>query len=402
VIPERGSGARTIREIDIRAWSSTHGFLIDLAVAASVATAPLVVTAADPGRAGLGVDLLDVVASAVAFVVILLRRRAPLHVFAVALAAGVVSQIPDPDYVVLQVAVCVVLYTVASTHSRAVAWAAWFVAAGSLFVTATIFASGPWYDAESVQLIAWTGIAAAVGDAVHSQRAYIAAMRERAERAEHALEEEARRQVVEERLRIARELHDVVAHHIAVINVQAGAAAHLVRDDPTAAEEALAHVRRGAHSVLDEFSGILSVMRQPDDPAASTDPLPTLDQLDRLIADFRSVGFDVEWHTAGARHDVSPAVGLTAYRIIQESLTNAHRHGPSPRACLRVDYTADSLSIEVLNTMAAEPPTGQRPGHGIIGMRERVVAAGGTIDVGPTRDGRFHVRATLPLTGDDR
>ncbi len=369
--------------------------MVDLVVAASVAVVPLVVAATHPGGPPFAVD---VVASVVAFVLTLLRRRAPLQVFAVAVVAGVLSQVPDPDYVVLQVVVCLALYSVASTHSRRTAWTAWFVAAGALFVTATIFAAGARFDAaESLQPIVWTGLAAALGDAVRSQRAYIGAMRERAERAEQALEEEARRQVVEERLRIARELHDVVAHQIAVINVQAGVAGHSVRDDPAAAEEALTHVRRGASAVLDELGGILSVLRQTDDPATSVAPLPRLDQLDELIADFAKVGLDIDWHTSGARRSVAPAVGLAAYRIVQESLTNAHRHGDGPRARLRVDYRPDALVIDVVNDTKADVSANGRQGHGIVGMRERVIAAGGRIDVGPTRDGRFRVHVTLPV-----
>jgi signal transduction histidine kinase len=282
------------------------------------------------------------------------------------------------------------------------------VSAGALFLTETITSPRPWYDGENLELIAWMGVATALGDAVRSRRGYLVArqerataLQERAERAEQALEEETRRQVVEERLRIARELHDVVAHHIAVINVQAGVATHLVRDDPAGAEAALAHVRRGASSVLDELGGILSVLRS-DDPTTPTDPLPTLDQLDRLIAGFTGVGLEVEWRTTGARRPVAPAVALAAYRIVQESLTNAHRHGRGPRVCLRVDYDLDVLTIEVLNDAVAGGPTSGRRGHGIVGMRERVAAAGGTIDVGPTTDGRFRVAVTLPVAGDDR
>jgi len=340
---------------------------------------------------------------------IVLRRRASLPVLAVALVAGVWSLVPDDDQGVLRVAACLALYTVASTCSRRTAWTAGAVSAASLFVTAAITSAGSWYDGDNLELIAWTGVATAIGDAVRSRRDYVvahqeraAALRERAERAEQALAEEARRQVVEERLRIARELHDVVAHHIAVINVQAGVATHLVREDPVAADEALAQVRRGAKSVLDELGGNLSVIRRPDDPSDPIDPLPTLDELDRLIADFASVGLDIEWHTSGGRRRVAPAVSLAAYRIIQESLTNAHRHSRSPRAVLRVEYRPNELCVEVLNDAAeVRSPTGRR-GHGILGMRERVAAAGGTIDVGPTSDGRYRVRATLPLTGDDR
>jgi signal transduction histidine kinase len=401
--------SRTIADIDVRSWSATHPFVVDLALASVVAVVPLVVEATDARDAGATLDAVDVASSAVAFALILLRRRAPLPVLVAAVIATVWSQVPADDQIVLQVAAFLALYTVASTSSRAIAWTAGTVAAAALFLTATITTPGPWHDGENLELIAWMVVATAVGDAVRSRRGYVtamqeraAALQERAERAEEALEEEARRQVVEERMRIARELHDVVAHHIAVINVQAGVATHLMRDDPAGAEEALAHVRHGVNGVLDEISGILSVLRRPDDPTTSMDPLPTLDQLDRLIASFTSVGLEVEWHTAGARQPVAPAVALTAYRIVQESLTNAHRHGRSPHACLRVDYTPDKLSVEVLNDADPDRRTTGRQGHGIIGMRERVAAAGGTIDVGPTTDGRFRVYATLPVTGDDR
>lgn len=187
-----------------------------------------------------------------------------------------------------------------------------------------------------------------------------------------------------------------------MITVQAGVATRLVRDDPTGAEEALAHVRNGANTVLDELSGILSVMRQPDDLISSRDPLPTLGQLDRLIADFTAAGLQVEWHTSGERGPIAPAVELAAYRIIQESLTNAHRHGVNSSACLRVTHQPDSLEIEMLNRVAENGPSTSRHGHGVIGMHERIAAAAGTLDIGPTGDGRFRVHAVLPLSEDHR
>jgi signal transduction histidine kinase len=193
-----------------------------------------------------------------------------------------------------------------------------------------------------------------------------------------------------------------MAHHIAVINVQAGVAHELVLADPAGAQQALDHVRRGASSVLDELSGILNVMRQPDDTTTSVDPLPTLDQLDTLIAELTSVGLAVEWHISGVRQRLAPAVGLAAYRIIQESLTNAHRHGHGPRAVLRVDHQPGTLSIEVLNALSADRPATGRRGHGTIGMRERVTAAGGSFQIGPTGDDQFRVRVTLPTLGDEQ
>ena len=143
-------------------------------------------------------------------------------------------------------------------------------------------------------------------------------------------------------------------------------------------------------------------MRQPDDTTTSVDPLPTLEQLDTLIAELTSVGLAVEWHTSGIRQRLAPAVGLAAYRIIQESLTNAHRHGNGPRAVLRVDHRPGTLSIEVLNALSADRPATGRRGHGTIGMRERVTAAGGSIQIGPTGDGQFRVQVTLPTLGDEQ
>lgn len=395
--------------IELRAWSAQHPVVVDLVIASVVAIAPVWFEAVDAGEVGASLDVVDVAASLVAFVLIMLRRRAPLPVLGIALIAGIWSLIPEDDQPVLRVAACLALYTVASTTSRKTAWAAGALSAATLFATATITSTGHWYDGDNLELIAWTGVATAAGDAVRSRRAYAiarqeraTALEERAERAEQALEEEARRRVAEERLRIARELHDVMAHHIAVINVQAGVAHELVLADPTGAQQALDHVRRGASSVLDELSGILNVMRQPDDTTTSVDPLPTLDQLDTLIAELTSVGLDVEWHTSGVRQRLAPAVGLAAYRIIQESLTNAHRHGNGPRAVLRVDHQPGTLSIEILNALSADRTATGRRGHGTIGMRERVTAAGGSIQIGPTGDGQFRVQVTLPTLRDEQ
>ena len=201
-------------------------------------------------------------------------------------------------------------------------------------------------------------------------------------------------------MRIARELHDVVAHHIAVINVQAGSPHTSCGTTRPVREEALAHVRRGAASVLDELSSILSVIRQSDEPTSTTDPLPTLDDLQRLIADFTSVGLEIEWHTAGARP--TGGAGGRPRRLPDHPGIADQR--PSPRlrhhrATLRLTYEPDTLQHRDPQRHRRRPTgrTGRR-GHGTIGMRERVAAAGGTIEIGPTADGQFRVHATLPVT----
>jgi len=238
-------------------------------------------------------------------------------------------------------------------------------------------------------------MAAAVGEAVRGRRAALAAVEERAVRAERTREEEARRRVAEERLHIARELHDVVAHHIAVINVQAGVAGHLITSQPEAAAEALGHVRRSSRAVLDELSGLLGVLRRPEESDTPTEPAPGMAQLDDLVESFRASGLDLRSTLTGEVHDLPATVDLVAYRVVQEALTNAHRHGTST-ARLSVAYTPSEIILEVTNAVAAQPHAGGS-GLGLVGMRERAGAVGGTIKAGIEADERFHVRATLPL-----
>jgi signal transduction histidine kinase len=238
-------------------------------------------------------------------------------------------------------------------------------------------------------------LAAAVGDAVRSRRANIAAIEERAVRAERTREEEARRRVAEERLHIARELHDVVAHHIAVINVQAGVASHLITAQPEAAAEALGHVRRSSRAVLDELSGLLGVLRRPEESDTPTEPAPGKAQLDQLVGAFRASGLDLKSTLTGEVQELPATVDLVAYRVVQEALTNAHRHG-TDTARLSVVYTPSEIILEITNALGSQPHTGGS-GLGLVGMRERAGAVGGAIQAGVGSDERFRVLVTLPL-----
>ncbi|MCM0678910.1 sensor histidine kinase [Micromonospora phytophila] len=268
-----------------------------------------------------------------------------------------------------------------------------------------------WIDPAVVVLLLWFGVAVAVGDAVRSRRAYVAVLEERARRAEQTREEEARRRVAEERLRIARELHDVVAHHIALINVQAGVAGHLLRGQPDAAEEALGHVRAASRTVLAELSTVLGVLRRDEETDAPTEPAPSLNRLDALVEGF-ATGQPVHWTLAGQPRPLPTAVDVAAYRIIQESLTNAHKHAPGAAVAVRLRYDPEGVTIEVRDDGAGaiamdrpaeavrpEPPTGPQPpgtGLGLLGMRERAESVGGTFSAGPRPSGGFAVRAELP------
>ena len=170
----------------------------------------------------------------------------------------------------------VALYTVAAHTDRPTTWRVGVLTMAVLTGTPCCFGPPPWYSQENLGIFAWTGMAAAAGDAVRSRRAFVDAIRERAERAERSREEEARRRVAEERLRIARDLHDVVAHHIALVNVQAGVAAHVMDKRPDQAKEALAHVREASRSALNELRATVGLLRQSGDPAAPTEPAPGL------------------------------------------------------------------------------------------------------------------------------
>jgi signal transduction histidine kinase len=345
---------------------------------------------------GRSLTELDVVAAVLAFALVTLRRRWPLPVLAAAAAAAAWGIAVGGLVPVLTAAAVVCAYTVAATTTRTIGWAAGAATAAALYVSGVLWTGFGWSEPQNLGTMAWTGMAVAIGDALRTRRAYVAAVEERALRAEQSRDAEARRRVVDERLRIARELHDVVAHHIAMINVQAGVAAHVLRGQPDKAEEALGHVRQAARTVLDELSTVLSVLRQPDEPEAGTDPTRGLGRLAELLDSMAAAGLQVEHRQDGGARALPSPVDLAAYRIIQESLTNAQKHGTGS-AHLRVTYTAKGVSLVVRNVVTTEPDTaGAGGGHGLIGMRERAAAVGGTLRTGPDRAGHFTVYADLP------
>ncbi|MGH9093911.1 MAG: sensor histidine kinase, partial [Acidimicrobiales bacterium] len=233
---------------------------------------------------------------------------------------------------------------------------------------------------------------------IAGRREHLAAVQERALRAEQTREEEARRRVDAERLRIARELHDVVAHSMAMINVQAGVAAHVIDTRPEQAAVALNAIKAASKEGLRELRAILNVLRQADE-ADRTSPAPGLGQLDALVSATRQAGLPVELDRRGQMTDLPAAVDLAAYRIVQESLTNVLRHaGPAPTTVC-VDHQPGGLRIDVTDTGGATPPSEatEGAGTGIRGMRERAESLGGTLEAGRRAGGGFSVHAELPL-----
>ncbi|HEX6523008.1 MAG TPA: sensor histidine kinase [Streptosporangiaceae bacterium] len=253
-----------------------------------------------------------------------------------------------------------------------------------------------WSD---VEVIPWSAVAAAVGQAVRAKRAHEAMLEERARRAEEGREYEARRRVQEERLRIARELHDAVGHHVALISVQAGAMGYLLDNDLGKARESLAHIQQASEAALEELRLTVGLLRQPGE-REPIEPAGGLDRLDELIGSFTATGLRVNCDVTGEVRPLPEAVDLTAYRVIQESLTNTAKHAAGASASVRLAFRPAMLTLVVEDD---GPYTGQFPdsgeGHGIIGMRERAVAVGGWLSTGPRGGGGFRVLAELPAPG---
>jgi len=210
-----------------------------------------------------------------------------------------------------------------------------------------------------------------------------------------AARERARRAVAEERARIARELHDVVAHAVGVIVIQAGAAEQVLDTDSKAAREALADIRRTGKDALVDLRRMLGLLRADDNTAAAVEPQPGLDDLERLAERLRHAGLPVELSIEGELRPVAPGVALTAYRVAQEALTNVLKHTTDARAHVTLVYGSEALELSVTNDGQAAR-NGAGTGHGLIGMRERVSLYGGELEAAPLADGGFRVRARLP------
>ncbi|MEU3772071.1 sensor histidine kinase [Streptomyces sp. NPDC032472] len=213
-------------------------------------------------------------------------------------------------------------------------------------------------------------------------------------------EERSRRTLLEERSRIARELHDVVAHHMSVISIQAQVAPHLVENPSEELKENLAGIRENALEALTELRRVLGVLRSehPDDPANPHHPQPSLAELEGLVDNVRSAGLDVTTEVAGVRRPLAPGVELTAYRIVQEALSNCLRHAPGSRVEVGIAYGPRELHLCIANSAPSRPaPPSQGAGHGLLGMRERAGMLGGELAAGPRPGGGYEVSAVLPM-----
>ena len=341
--------------------------------------------------------------AAVSSGILLARHRAPVATTMATTVCGVLvapaGLLPTP----LIVAPVVISAYSLAVHSERRVTVAVLLPSAVLLVAFTPFfeAAFSWEDTSRLVTVAASPLVAAVfGRSARHRRAYLAVMEERARRAEESRDNEARRKVAEERVRIARELHDLVAHRITLANAQATVAAHLFDTRPEQTRTSLEELVRTTRHALDELRATVGLLRQPDDTSTPTDPAPGLSQVPTLLTAFRRAGLEVSVHEDGTTRQLPPAVDLTAYRIIQEALTNVTKHAVTDKAQVRLVWNRDDVTVTVTDDGSRTSP-GRPPGYGLIGMRERATAVGGTLTAGVRPQGGFLVEAHLPLPATD-
>jgi len=369
--------------------------LLDIALACLVTLLTLLGTLEAARQHGLSgrLDALGWAILAIGGAALVGVRRMPLAtlgVAALAHASYIILSYPEgAEYLPTVVAI-------AGAAAAGFRWAALLVAlagVSSMVLYRALEGTSAWLDTEV--LLTATGVSSAIlgGEWIRARRAYIASTVQRARLAELGREKEARRRVDEERLRIAREMHDVLAHALASINVQAGVTLHVIKKHPKQAEEALKSIKSASAQALSELRTTVGSLRGDDE---GTD---RLERLDTLLEPARNAGLQVRVHSRGRRYKLPAQLDLAAYRILQESITNSIRHAGPAQLTITLDYEPDRVRIRVEDDghgfRAAETSNGT--GRGIAGMRERAVAVGGTVEAGPLGDRGFAVRAVLPV-----
>jgi signal transduction histidine kinase len=384
-----------------------HPRLIDLCLA--LVAFPMTVLAFSARFSGVGgpahLTARDAAFAAAATVPLLFRRDAPVTALgAVLLACGLyqgTGGMPAPIVPPLDIAV----YGVAVRTSRRGTVICTLLAVACCVGPALFWGHGPLFGPLRFGALTWLGLAAAIGDSVRTRHAHVQALEQRATRAELGRDEEAARRVAAERMRIARELHDVVAHELTLINTQAAVSIHLGQRDPDALAEVLTDVRDHSKLALDELRTLVGLLTEPGENPAPREPVPGLHRLDALVDSFAKAGLRVEVIREGEGRELPAAVDVAGYRIIQEALTNVRKHGAVAAARVRLGFERDALRITVQNEGRRGAPVPVQgaagtlggSGRGLIGIRERVAAVGGQIVSGPRPAGGFTVDASLPL-----
>ncbi|MFV8129935.1 sensor histidine kinase [Streptomyces syringium] len=369
----------------------------------------LIAISSSSGGPGRGPVIAEILIYAALCLVIALRRRAPEKMLLLATAAGVAQLALDVSQHPADFAMLVIIYTVASGNTR---WASRYALVGALVAPALATIRWSTYEgslsSEVIQTVFLTVpfvLAWVLGDSIRTRRAYWAQLEERAARLEKEREQQSRMAVVAERARIARELHDVVAHNVSVMVVQADGAAYVLDASPEQAKQALETISGTGRQALAEMRRLLGVLRTDEGgEGGEYVPQPDVEQIGDLVEQVRSAGLPVDFRIEGSPRPLPSGVELTAYRIVQEALTNTRKHGgPDAAASVRLTYFDDGLGLLVEDDGRGaqhelyEEGGADGMGHGMIGMRERVGMVGGTLDAGPRAGGGFRISVLLPI-----
>jgi signal transduction histidine kinase len=340
---------------------------------------------------------------------VVFRRKYPIGAYATAVAAGGLQVALDVRPAATDVAILILLYTLAAYVPRRISvWGLAVCLAGSAvgilrWVSLMNHSLLEWLTAGAMLFAGPALLAWVLGDSMRYRRAYYASLEDRAARLERERDTQARIAAVAERARIARELHDVIAHNVSVMVVQADGASYALGADPDRAREALAAISATGRQALAEMRRLLGVLRREEDGAGSERaPQPGIGELGELLDQARGAGLPASFTVEGDPQPLPGGVALAAYRIVQESLTNTRKHaGPAASVSVVLRYSPDAVVLTISDDgwgdLGGAAPPGA-PGHGLTGMRERVAVYGGSVTAGPRPGGGFEVMATLPLT----
>lgn len=328
------------------------------------------------------------------------RRRWPLAAVGVGLAGVVIVAAAGSISPSALLAVAVACFAVFDRRGRRAGLLSLAVSVVVAFLAVGWALDGDLFDATALQFILIIVLGAALGDTARSRREFAVAMTERAERAERSRDDEARRRVAEDRVRIARDLHDVVAHQIAVISLNAGVASSALETRPERAREALTTVRSASRTVLADIGGLMTLLRAEADSEVDVDehalrPQSRLADLDALLTDFRASGLRIDLRSPHHGFALSPAGDHVAYRVLHEALTNAHKHGRGGTATVALRAEGAAVHLTIVNPTVNEASDPPRAGHGLRGLQERIAAVGGALHFG-SDGGVFSLEAWIP------
>ena len=366
----------------IWSWLHRHPWLVDLSIVGLLLIIEI----------GAAVEHAHHQAAAVVLSVaevapLVVRRRYPVAVVVAVTAVSLamialgVWEVPLP--------LAVALYTLSSLRERRADRAIGIAAIGAIAIA--VLAVGKLGFGAGAARVVFLVAAALLGDSIGSRRAYVREIEEKADRLERERESESRRAAAEEQARIARELHDIVAHALSVIVVQSGAADDAFERDPARAREPIRAINAAARAALADLRRVLGILQD----SAEYEPQPGLDQLDHLVDQIRATGLQVSLAVEGTPRPLSAAVELSAFRIVQEALTNSLKHAAAQHVWVRIRY-GDSLELDVRDDGVGLENTASG-GNGLIGMRERLALLGGTLTAGAAPGGGFGITAELPI-----